>query len=238
MAGLFDALIPTNARIFLDTLSGNTKTITESDFSKEELDVLRSIYKETKKKNKTAEQELIKKAAITEKEYNKNPETSLVEVPNSYGGFTMEQQTLPYSQFIKKVNTDLDTYTKTRNKTSVGYYDYPDGNGAPTFDSWLDAITKSYSDPVYRMKTVLGSFNVMDTKEGPKIVDNYNFDKRDFYQKYQNVDFNKDSLATMWEKSNGPIDFLDMMMIKHRPQTSREVSVNLNYQDPFGDTTK
>ena len=220
-------LVPTNARVFGSTVLGNTAPITEADLSSEELDVLRSMYESKKKQNESIKQELANRLSVSKKDYDKRPESTVVEFQRPDGSLGYQQQVVPYDQYIKKAAADLQTYEKTKNKTSLGYYDYPDAIAAPTFDKWLDVVKKSYSDPAYRMKTVLGSFNVMDSPEGPTVVDKYNFDKKDFYQSQYGVDFDKDSTIDLWKKANGPIDFLDMLMIKKMPNTSRNVNIKL-----------
>lgn len=132
---------------------------------------------------------------------------------------------MSYDEYINKATTELNTYDKTKNKTSVSYYDYPDKKAAPTFDSWLSSIWKSYTDPAYRLKTTLGSFNVQETPTGPVATDKYDFDAADFYA-LKGKPPAEMSTAEMWKRANGPVDFLDMLMIK-RGAPSRNVNIKL-----------
>jgi hypothetical protein len=221
---LYKAAVPVNARTFIDTVKGSTAPITEKDFAPEELDVLKKMYVDKQSKNAAWKQELANKLSISRQSYEQKPETKLV-----YDESGTRAQAVPqtYDEYIKGIVGQIASFDKTKSKTSLSYNDYPDQMAAPTFDSWLDSVYKSYTDPAYRMKTILGSFNVMDTPEGQKAVDKYNFDAADYYKGNYGIDPAKASVFEMYQKSNGPIDFLDMLMIKKFPNKSRQVNINL-----------
>ena len=223
---LYKTLVPVNARTLIDTMRGETAPITEANFSKDELDVLKKMYETRKAANEASRQQLANEIAISRKDYEKNPQKGFfVYEDGKFGG---ESRNMSYDEFIRRKTKELESFDKTRQKTSLSYYDYPGGGAAPTFDSWLSSVWKSYTDPAYRMKTVLGSFNVMDTPEGKKVVDQYNFDKLSFYKQAYNLDPTKASISELWRKSNGPVDFLDMLMIKKYPGANRPVSIKLD----------
>jgi hypothetical protein len=220
---LYKQVVPVNARTLIDTVRGDTSPITEANFSPDELAILQNVYETTRNRNKTWRQEIANQLAISEADYNKKPEIELAP-SNKPGQFV--SLPIPYSEYIKRTVNKLESFDKTKNKTSVSYNDYPDALAAPTFDSWINAIKKSYTDPAYRMKTTLGSFNVNETPEGAKVSDTYNFDARDFYQ-MKGFNLDEANAYDLWKKSNGPVDFLDMMMIKYAPKTSRPVNIQL-----------
>jgi hypothetical protein len=223
---LYKTLVPTNARVLIDTMRGQTAPITAKDFAPEELDVLRQMYSQKQQRNESRKQDIANKISVSEKDYYKNPEVDYVfegEGPIQKA----RQVAVPYADYIQKMTNQLKSFDATKNKTSLSYNDYPDKLAAPTFDSFLESAWKSYTDPAYRMKTILGSFNVMNTPEGAKAVDTYNFDKSDFYKAIYKIDPAKASVSEMYKKANGPIDFLDMLMIKKFPNMSRPVDINL-----------
>jgi hypothetical protein len=213
---LWKTAVPVNARILAGTMAGDTNPITEANFSPEELAALKNLHAYVKNKNAMFEKELTLK---TPAEYAKKPETELVD---SFGGTGINlsqsnsytSRAVPYADYVNRIAARRASYNKTRGKTSVQYNDYPDGSAAPTFDGWLNSVWKSYTDPAYRMKTVLGSFNAYDTPQGTEIKDQYNFDKKEFYNTFYNADFNKDNALDLLKKAHGPVDFLDMLMIK------------------------
>ena len=228
LGDLYRAAVPLNARTLIDTaVRGNTNDITEADLSPAELSALRQVYETTAARNVTNRQTLANKLSVSAKDYEKAPEvkSEFVPVPNSSTKYTVERRPLSYDEYITKTAAALDTYDKTKNKTSISYYDYPDKMAAPTFDSWLSSIWKSYTDPAYRLKTTLGSFNVQETPTGPVATDKYDFDAADFYA-MKGKRPSEMSTSEMWKRANGPVDFLDMLMIK-RGAPSRNVNIKL-----------
>jgi hypothetical protein len=225
---LWKTAVPVNARILAGTMAGDTSPITEADFNPDELAALKALHASVKNKNAMFEKELTPK---TPAEYAKKPETELVD---SLGGTGLNlsqsgnytSRAVPYADYVNRIAARRASYDKTRGKTSVQYNDYPDEKAAPTFDGWLNSVWKSYTDPAYRMKTVLGSFNAYDTPQGAEIKDQYKFDNKRFYNTFYNADFNKDSALDLLKKAHGPIDFLDMLMIKKNLKP-RDVDIKL-----------
>jgi hypothetical protein len=226
LGDLYRAAVPLNARTLIDTaVRGRTSDITEADLSPAELSALRQVYETTATKNVVDRQALANKLSVSAKDYEKAPETTAEQIPTAQGGYAIKYRPLSYDEYINKATTELNTYDKTKNKTSISYNDYPDKLAAPTFDSWLSSIWKSYTDPAYRLKTTLGSFNVQETPTGPVATDKYNFDAADFYAMKGKPPAEM-STAEMWKRANGPVDFLDMLMIK-RGGPSRNVNIKL-----------
>lgn len=223
----YRAVVPSNARMLIDTALGEKNDITEKDFSKDELALLKAMYQNKQKQNESRRQEIANKLNISEKDYLKNPERKFVAQTTPEGGEIVSGVPMSYAEYLQKTKQQLDSFDKTKNKTSINYYDYEGGTSAPTFDSWLKSVWKSYTDPDYRLKTILGSFNVYNTPEGAIAKDQYNFDKKDFYKMNYGIDVDKADLTNIWKASNGPVDFLDMMMIKKFPRSSRNVNIKL-----------
>lgn len=224
---LYETVLPTNARVLIDTMRGQTAPLTEKDFSLEELGALRQMYEQKKIRNDARRQELANKMAVSRKDYEKNPETDWV-FTGEGDNWAGKPVKLSYDEYIQKLSGQLASFDKTKNKTSLGYHDYPDGSSAPTADSWLSTIWKSYTDPAYRMKTILGHFNVFDTPEGRQAVDQYKFDAADYYKTFYNLDPATAPTTELLQKAKGPVDLLDMIMIKKSPKASRQVNINLD----------
>jgi hypothetical protein len=224
---LYKTVVPTNARVLIDTMRGETAPLTENDFSQDELEALRQMYKTKNTRNDNWRQDIANKLSVSAEEYSKNPETDWV-TREEGGKQSIVPVRLSYDDYVRRLKNQLDSFDKTKGKTSIAYNDYPDGMAAPTFDSWLSSAWKSYTDPAYRMKTILGQFNVFDTPEGRKAVDQYNFDASDYYRTFYKIDPATASMADILKRSSGPVDFLDMMMIKKFPRSARQVDINLD----------
>ena len=182
------------------------------------------MYAQKQVRNAAWKQELANQLSTTRQAYERKPELKLV---YDETGTRATTQPKSYDEYIRELTDKIASFDRTKSKTSLSYNDYPDQMGAPTFDSWLKTVWKSYTDPAYRVKTVLGNVNVFDTPEGRKAVDNYNFDASDYYKGSYGIDPATASVMDIYKKSNGPIDFLDMLMIKKFPKASRKVDINL-----------
>ena len=226
LSDLYRAAVPLNARTLIDTaVRGRTNDITEKDLSPAELNALRQVYDATAGRNEATRQILANKLSVSAKEYEKAPEKISELVVVSPGRWEAKPRPLSYDEYISNAVAALKTYDDTKNKTSVSYNDYPDKTAAPTFDSWVNSVWKSYADPAYRLKTTLGSFNVQETPAGAVATDRYNFDNSDFYARKGKRPSDM-STSEMWKRSNGPVDFFDMLMIK-RGLPSRNVNIKL-----------
>lgn len=234
-SNLYKKAVPVNARTLLETLLGASHKITEKDLSEEELKALRQAYETAKQKAESHKAQIMDDLLMTKEDYAKKPEMD-------WGKLVPGQRTtptpIPYEEFIRRRMAALQSFERTKDKQRVAYNDYRDGMAAPTFDGWLKSIYSSYTDPSYRMKTLLGTFNVHEGPEGQlKAKDSYDFDNAEYYNTFYRTDPHKDSVARMAKRANGPVDLLDMVMIKlGRP--SREVEIDLGYKDPFKPTIK
>ena len=220
---IYNALVPTNMRVFGETLLGSTAPITERDFTPHELETLRQMYGGAKSRAAALENEYAQRLRRTPEQYYANPEIEFVETPNAF-----VRAPLSYENAQQKVANKLASYVNTHGRTSLSYLDYPGANtAAPTYDTIYDALTRSFTDPAYNLKTTLGSFKVVDTPEGPVAVDKYNFDKKDYYKQQYGLDLDKASNWDLAKSAHGPIDFLDMYMIKNNPSRVRDVKIRL-----------
>jgi hypothetical protein len=205
---VYNSLVPSNVRILAETAMGSTAPITEQDLTPADLAFLRRQYEETRGRNVAAESELVKRLGSSEAEYMKNPLVGKMQI-SSEG--VPSQSTVPYADVQKK----LQSYQTTRDRTSVGYS--PRGSGVDTVPVG-QAISRTLTDPEFRMSTLLGRYQVVETPEGPVAVDRYNFNR-----------MNTESSETLSASDliNAPVQFLDTAMRKYLPSASRPVNIRL-----------
>jgi hypothetical protein len=228
---------PLNARILIETLLGKTTPITEKDLTQDELQALYKLYESKQASNQKKYQSLVDQLNITKKEWSKAP-TTVAE----YKDGAMVERKETFSQYQARIRKQIESFNKTQNKTSVNYYDYTDKGtfGAPVNDSLLKAIYSSYTDPQYRLKTTLGSFNVLNTPQGAMVKDKYNFDAARFYD----IEPETTNLDLVTRFYNRPLSLVDALLIKNYPAMNRPVNISLPprapvmYSDPFEDTTR
>lgn len=220
---VYNALIPTNMRVFGETLLGRKNPVTEQDLTPAEQEMLFRMYQTKLGENAVRESQYISQAARSPQDYAARPETDLVERNGEF-----RRETLPYEQSQQRAAAKAASFANTRGKTSLSYLDYPSAENAPVQDPWYNILARSLTDPEYNLKTTLGSFNVLDTPEGPVINDVYNFDNADYYSRMYGINPYMASNRTLANSAKGLMDFADLYLIKNRPNMAREVKVRLN----------
>jgi hypothetical protein len=187
---------------------GSTAPITEQDLTPTDLEFLRRQYEETRGRNAAAESELVKRLGSSEAEYLKNPLQGRMQI-SSEGVPT--QGIVPYTDAQKQ----LRSYQTTRDRTSVVYS--PSGSGVDTV-SVGQAVSRTVTDPEFRMATLLGRYQVVETPEGPVAVDRYDFNR---------MNTESSEALTASDLVNAPVRFLDTAMRKYLPSASRPVNIRL-----------
>ena len=143
--------IPTNMRLLIENLIGDTSTITEDDFTNNELIEIISAIEKQKAVNAEEEQILKEEGADNKKFVTKGTSTEEA----------------------------LDSYEETRGKTSINPYNkFTTFTGLPNTmvdNNYRDSLIRSFGDPEYNVATSLGRYNAYDTDEGYNIIDEYNF---------------------------------------------------------------
>lgn len=163
--GLFDSLyknIPTNVRLFGESIIGKTQPITNKDFTQEELNYIQSQVAAQEEKNKRR-QKLLEEGT--------------------------PQITDP--KLRKVFEKELETYKRTENKTNISYQNYPSGLSAAD-TTWWDAFVKSISSPEFNVATSLGQYTAIKDSTGKLVViDTYNWDneKKLIEEKLKNKDY-------------------------------------------------
>ncbi len=205
---IYNTLVPSNVRALAETAMGSTAPITEQDLTPADLNFLRRQYEETRERNTAAESELIKRLGSSEAEYMKDPLPGKMQV--SPEGIP-SQGVVPYADAQRQ----LRSYQTTRDRTAVGYS--PSGSGVDTVPVGR-AISRTFTDPEFRMATLLGRYQVVETPEGPTAVDRYDFNRMNTEQSEQ---------LTASDLINAPVRFLDTAMRKYLPSASRPVNIRL-----------
>jgi len=245
-SSLYKSVVPVNARMALEHFTGTTAPITEKDFTPEELIALRQAIEGTQKFN--ADREAYHRANLkkTKKEYEQKPELMFRPSPIEGNPDRQIQAPIPYQEWLDIQKKAVQSFEKTKNKTSFGYgsYDVKSGDmAAPVGQSWLDAIYQSYTDPAFRMASTIGSANYYDKKgQVPYVQDTYGFSAHpEAYgdtSKMSNMDIIRNFGST-------PATMLELLASRLAPQR-RPVNISLPnqeptnpaYRDPFADTTR
>lgn len=204
--------LPVNMRTFIETVAGADRTITEKDFTPEDLAYMRNLIEQTKVKNNQTEQVLRdRRDTISEMgvyELGKNNE--LVDITE---------------QEVAELDRKIKSYDDTRNKTSVNYMDIAktqspsSGEGA---ESIVQTVKDSFNDPAYRVKTTLGRFTAEHQDDGSIIIkDTYDWNKLEEKPTF------KDFMAAVPELANNPRKAGNAFMRLMRPDASRQVRIQL-----------
>lgn len=137
--------LPINVRLYLQSLLGETKPITEKDFSKSELEVLK--------------QQGNLKYVKGPKQARQNEQDKLRVNKQGYLPSTLARL---YDQTYEK------DYTPTSKQ--ITYADY---SPAPDLSNWSGTAYKTISDPRFRVATSLGNFGITDNGDHYQVFDDY-----------------------------------------------------------------
>lgn len=197
---LYRKLVPTNARLFTESLLGNKSPITEKDFSTDEIRAMVDLITSKAAKDNQYEQQL-RQSVRSEPKYN--------EFPNQKDG-----SPVPYSDYLQEKQSKIGTFDKTRGKTSVTYEDYPT-KSSPDSMGWIDSVKNSYQDPAYGVATSLGQFNAQDQGNAYQIQDQYNWNKS-----------NNMTLQDLFELFKRP-EAMGNALMRLGPGVDRPVNINI-----------
>lgn len=166
LSSFYKQAVPVNARTFLDTIFGNRDPITEKDFTKEELDTLKTSIANRQRSNILREEAIQQDLRMSPQEYQKNPQ--------AYWDDSFQRKEIAYDEFMRQKMREQDSFNRTRDRVSFGYGDYPIKSGefaAPVVQNWLSAILQSYTDPGFRLAATLGSAKY----QNGAVLDSYGF---------------------------------------------------------------
>tara|TARA_R110000822_G_C15149004_1_gene477038 strand:- start:46 stop:774 length:729 start_codon:yes stop_codon:yes gene_type:complete len=228
------AKIPTNMRLFGQYLLGNKSPITEKDFTPQELSQMLKRIQEQDGVNLQAEQDQQAYLKAIKENSQLNWEDKTVSrdlIANEVGElvprYTEETWRDIEQANIQKAQKKVDSFEKTRNKTSVGY---ADDTLVDEEIGFLDTIAKSFTSPAYNIETSLGHFNAHKNKDGTVTI-------KDTYDMY----------GTAWKegKTLSVLDFIKVLptILRHPedlggvvsrfliPDRKRDVTIHLDPRD-------
>ena len=204
--------LPVNMRTFIETVAGADRTITEQDFTPEDLAYMRKLVEQTRLRNEQTEQTLKdRRDTISEMglyELGKNNE--LVDITEKE---------------LANLDRKIKSYADTRNRTSVQYRDIAKTQ-TPSTDEGAESIVQtvkdSFSDPAYRVKTTLGRFTAEHQDDGSIVIkDTYDWNKLEEKPTF------KEFMAAVPEMANNPRMAGNAFMRLMKPDTAREVRIQL-----------
>ena len=144
--------VPTNMRVFAETMFGETAPITEKSFRPEELQAMR--------------------AAVMRKQ---NENADLEDMYRS-GSETMNMDTGEWEK--QDLSKEIGSFDKSRGRTAISYADY--GNAIEEDNGAESSLVKSFTDPEYNVATTLGQYVAFKGEDGTtKIKDTYNWNNVD-----------------------------------------------------------
>jgi len=170
------ARLPTNIRLFGEYLLGEQNSITEKDFTPQELSEMLKMIQEQESRNAQEEAGLQRSLGAYQRNLETfDPSKNLVqdEKGNLVPKYTEKEYNEEIQKNIKDIENKLASYDKTRNKTAVGYRDErTDSEGLLL----ADAIAQTFTSPAYNIETSLGHFSARKNKDGTvSIKDRYDF---------------------------------------------------------------
>jgi len=157
---LYKQAIPTNARMFMETLLGRTEPFTAKDFRKEEIDEIKKMVERQLTENRS-------RSYIpprSREDYNRLP------------NWTAARGFIPYEEYLEDENKKKKKHERDQNRAAISYGAYPDID-APEARGWIDSIKSSYERPSYSVATSLGRFVGHDKGTGYVIEDSYDWNK-------------------------------------------------------------
>ena len=205
---------PSNIKEFAKTAFGVKEPITEKDLSKEDINFLKNQIGKTKQ---NVEQK--------EKQYVNDLITSKNELKDNLS----KQHKASVMARISELQKKIESFEKTRGKTSVKYSDYPT-YGEDSQHEWglWKGIKESFSNPAYRMETLLGRYNVYDNKNGTvTIVDKHDWNNNGFKGIVAQPEIVLDGLKSIILSGINPEQAGNFFMRVIRPEASREVRITI-----------
>ena len=165
MGGIADLYkkIPTNIRLYGESMVGVDSPITEEDFTTEELEYMRSQIAAKQAHN------LEREKAITKNGLEQEWKAAKVVGEGDDMHIEYEYENVSAEELRARRDKKLQSFDDTRGKTSISMMDYTHED---------ESILSSFNeDPAYRIWSSLGRYNAFDTPEGGvKISDIYDWD--------------------------------------------------------------
>ena len=102
------------------------------------------------------------------------PTVTLYKVKNPYDDETFSKNV---QERLDRSKERLDSFDRTRNKTSVRFYDRQGGeDDSAAGPGFINTVIKSFTSPAYNIGTTLGAFNAFKNEDGTVTIrDRYNW---------------------------------------------------------------
>jgi hypothetical protein len=200
--------IPTAVRAFLGTAIGSETSITEKDFSEEELKFIANQIKNREQKN-TKEKEDYSFWLNWMKENPPRPDEHPMMVES-------------YNKRLNEVQKAVDSYKTTEGKTSVQYDDYDNKYRQEQFGIF-DTVKSLFMSPEYNVQKTLGRYNAFKDEEGNVIVS----DTYDWTKPSRTISF-REFVSILPEILTKPESAGNVFMRLIQPERSRNVEIKLN----------
>jgi len=223
LSDLYKQAVPLPARKFTGYVLGDRSPITEKDLTADELAALRTAVNRANQRN-TNEQDYLRRLSAMSKQ-NYDPTTA------PYGtvkGDQGEDVKVTYPQWKRDMQSRLNSYDRTKNRTSIRYEDYfpkDSSESADIYESPQEIVQKMYTDPAYRVKNTFGSAKAYNEKGKTILRDAYGFS--DTHEAYP-VKADAPALDIVKEYYNSPKALAEVMYSKYGNPTRQPVEINLN----------
>jgi len=229
--------LPTNLRLVAEQLFGADSTITEQDFTAEELAVMRDRIIDQEARNVEEEEKYrTMYEKLTHPDYvaaweNDPAGWRPMEYIPGVGMEYVSDDTLEAErqQKLDRLRIGIESYDTTRDKLSVSYprkkaTEELRKRGLHSRGGWIDTLIESFSSPETNVSTTLGQFNVIKNDDGTvTIKDKYSWNPvpPDFKLSL------KDFLTLTWKYRNNPEALGNVFMRLVLPERERDVEINL-----------
>lgn len=202
--------IPTNMRLFGESLVGVKDPITEKDFTREELNAMRRQIIEAQDRSNNMEAYL--NAQLQEELDN----------PSGYYG-KANGKDVTREQYIADLNRKINSFEKTRNKTSVDPYGRNNTSDAGVGGGFLETMDRSFNSPEYNISTTLGRYNAYQNPDNSMTVK----DRYDWTKSGGREPTIGEAIRAFGRAFPNPEGMGNVMMRYWNPDVSRDVNVNL-----------
>jgi len=223
LGDLYKRAIPLPARKYIAYNLGDRSPITEKDLTEDELAALRTAVKRADQSNLEQQDYLRRLSAMPRKNYN--PATA------PYGmipGKDDKEIPITYNQWQKDLKSRLNSYDKTKDRTSITYKDYfpkDESGNADISESTGDILDRIYSDPAYRVKNTFGSAKAFKEKGKTILRDAYGFS--DQHEDYP-VKASAPVLDIIKQYYDQPKALGEVLSTKYHGSSRQPVEINLN----------
>jgi hypothetical protein len=205
--------LPTHVRLFGDIFADDRSTLTEEDFSKEELDVMRNLVKASNYSDNYEVNRLLETRDEGRNVISMIMDDAIAKAKTPEIKKELEKQK---EASLAQVDKDIDSYLSTADRTNVNYTEYMSQgygnlNNMNAWDSIISNLSPSAGESVLNS---LGRFSAQYNPDG-------SVDVEDYYA----MDLTPESVIE--EGSFNPRDIVEAIAYAANPSYHRKITVNL-----------